>query len=355
MKICGIIVEYNPFHNGHLYQIEQIKKKLNPDLIICVMSGNFVQRGEISIIDKWERTNTCLDHGVDLVIELPYIYATQSASYFAKGACKLLELLKVDYIAFGSESGNLSYLKELADQKLIVPDDKKHSHVFNFQTNYELKSNDILGLSYLKALKHTTIEPFIIKRTNNDYLDTQLKSTISSATSIRLACLNKQSYEHATPMELMNPHFNYELFDLLKHQLLTDPFLNKYFLVDEGIENHLKKQIKTCKSYEEFINNATTKRYPTSTIQRICLQIINHITKEEVNKLPPLNYLRVLGFNQKAQKYLNTLKKDTLIITKFKDIPTPYRLIEEKALATYQLINPNYNELRPPIIKKTSL
>lgn len=352
MKICGIISEYNPFHNGHLYQINKIKEILNPDLIVVIMSGNFVQRGEISIVDKWQRCECALNHGVDLVIELPTHIATQSANFFAKGACELLKLLKVTHLCFGSESNNLSLLKELAKADITLDLKDGISNCKAYELAYgDLKSNDILGLNYIKNILNTNIIPITIKRENNNYLDENLNGNISSATSIRKACLNNQDYSLATPMKIHNPLSNDQFYNLLKVIIQTNDHLDKIFLVDEGIENWYFKNIKISNNYNEFISNCTSKRYSKARIQRSLIQIMANITKEEINNLDKINYLRVLGFNSKGQQYLKTIKNDVNIVTNFAKIPDQFKALEDKYLALYKYLNINYNEFRPIIIK----
>lgn len=359
-KIVGIIAEYNPFHNGHLYQIQKIKKELNPDIIIVFMSGNFVQRGEIAICDKWERTKAALEHEVDLVIEIPFIYATQSANYFAKGSCELVKLCNCTHLCFGSESNDLNKLISFSKINKELNTDNGISHVKAYANQYgELLSNDILGINYIKHLINTNIIFYPIKRTGNNYLDTTINNNISSATSIRNAIQNNINYSHSTPMSIKNCNFNNNFFPLIKHKLCCENNLNKLFLMDEGIENWLKKCALDSFDYDEFINRATTKRYPKATIQRILIHLLTNTTKDEVNNLPELNYIRILGFNNNGQKYLNKLKKanDNLIIaSKFGQIPKPYQELELKALATYGYLNPKYfknkDEFKNIIIKR---
>ena len=197
MKVCGIIAEYNPFHNGHRYQIEQARKLSGCDMVIAVMSGNFVQRGEPAIIDKWKRAKAAIENGVDLVIELPYFYATQSASKFAYGAVELLKIAKVDYISFGSECANLENLQEIADTSLN-PDNLRESMQtgMSFPRAYSLltgsmEPNDILAVSYLKHLKESNIQPVIVQRTSG-YLSPEISEN-ASALAIRKALKNNDS------------------------------------------------------------------------------------------------------------------------------------------------------------------
>lgn len=365
MKICGIVVEYNPLHNGHIHHIQKARELTDCDVLVAVMSGNFVQRGEVSIIDKWQRAHAAILNGVDLVIELPYIYVTQSASQFAKGAIDLLKLANVDSIVFGSESNNIDELKEIAELNINV-DHLKESmkQGASFVSSYGLlagqyASNDILGIAYLKALAGSSIVPYTIQRTTN-YHDNQIIGDIASATSIRKAIYDNTHYENTTPMKLNYTNFNSNYFDYLKLLLVTlsKEYLSQIFLVNEGIENHLTKCIKQCSNYDEFINMATTRRYTKARIQRICMNILNQISKQSVKQLPLLNYIRPLAFNAKGQSLLKILKeKEVNIASCFAQIPVAYRNMEYQTTCTYVAFLPSeykekvlIQELGGPII-----
>ena len=365
MNVTGIIVEYNPFHNGHIKHIKQAIKITKADLIIAITSGNFTQRGDVSVMDKFSKTTVALDNGVDLVIELPYIYTVQNAKVFGEKAVELLNAIGINNLVFGSETNNLEelskyaelninidYLKEIMDTGVSYP--KAYGLLAS-----SLFPNDILAVSYLKALNKTAIKPYPIKRTSK-YHDTKLKR-ICSASAIRKAIKEKQDYSIGTPIKIKEPHFNDELYPYLRRILFTKTKdeLKEIFLVSEGIEGLLIKNAYKYSNYEEFLNNTVSKRYTKARIQRIILQIINNIKKEEVNKLPQTSYIRVLGFNQKGQKYLRDYVSDNYrIVTQFKNIPEPYKDIEWKVSQMYAslLKKPNeylLKELKGPIIKKT--
>ena len=216
MESVGIIAEYNPFHNGHLYHLTKIKKKYPNAVIVLVMSGNFTQRGDVSIIDKWKKTQIALKAGIDLVIELPFPFATQSADYFSYGSITLLEKLKVDKVIFGSESDNIKDLEIIADTQINNPDFDKLVKIYskfgkNYPTalslavkdltNQEITApNDLLGISYVKVLKQNNykIIPETIKRTNS-YHEEELNESISSATAIRKALNNNEDIKTQVP------------------------------------------------------------------------------------------------------------------------------------------------------------
>lgn len=347
MKVAGIIVEYNPFHHGHEYHIQKAKEITQCDVLIAVMSGNFVQRGEPAILDKWQRAKVAIEHGVDVVIELPYIYATQSATNFAKGAIQLLTLAQVDDIVFGSETNNIDELKEMAESCINADNLKESMRSGNsFPKAYgllakEMGPNDILGVSYLKEILKTDITPHTIQRTVH-YHDEEIHNEIASATAIRKAVHLKQPFAQTTCMsEALQQGPTVSLNDFyptLRFLLTTLPpsLIASLFLVSEGIENHLIKQAHISSTYEEFIQNAVTRRYTTSRIRRCCLQILNHITKEEVKNCEPLDTLRILAFNDQGREYLKYLQKaEVNIASKFSQVPTTYRKMEYKTTLLY--------------------
>ena len=201
----GIIAEYNPFHNGHMYHLQEIKKMFPNETIVAVISSSFTQRGEPSIIDKWKKTNICLEAGIDLVIELPYYYSSESADYFSYGALSILNELKVDKVVFGSETNDIEIFEKIVDTQINNPDFDKLVKIYmklgnNYPTSLSLAlkdlnnevltlPNDLLGISYVKIIKENNfnIKPFCIKRKNN-YKDENLDD-ISSATAIKKALL----------------------------------------------------------------------------------------------------------------------------------------------------------------------
>ena len=364
MKVCGLIVEYNPFHNGHIKHIKEAKKLTKADLIIAVTSGNFTQRGEVSIIDKFEKTKAALNNGVDLVIELPYIYTVQNGSEFAKKAVEILNDLKVSDIVFGSETNNLEELKKMSSFNIKVDNLKEkmktgmsYPKAYGLLTD-SLYPNDMLAVSYLKAISKTNITAHSIKRTTN-YNNTKLNK-IASAKAIRYAIKFNKNYRIATPMCINNPHFTEELYPILRHTLLTrnKSELNKIFLVNEGIENLLIKNAVKYDNYKDFINNSISYRYTNSRINRVCLHILTNVTKADYKKASKDKYIRVLGFNKKGQKYLKTLKNsDINILTQFKNINENSKDIEWKASILYSSLvkKPSLyliKELKGPIIKK---
>ncbi len=363
MVVIGIIVEYNPFHNGHLYHLTKIKELYPNSIIIAVMSGNFTQRGEVSIINKWDKTKIALENMIDIVIELPYPFAVQSADTFAKGAIELLKELKVEKIIFGSESNNIEKLIEIANIQLTNKEYKQNikkylnegisypealSKSIMDQSNEYIKTpNDILGISYIREIikQKTNIEPICIKRTN-DYNSTELEEKISSATSIREALKNDINVIDQVPSKtyqyLQSQLFFIEdYFPYLKYKILADiDNLNKYQTVDEGIENRIKKYIISSTSLDELINNIKTKRYTYNKIRRMLTHILNNFTKEDALSFKDVRYIRLLGFNGSGKNYLNKIKKQTSIpiITRYKDLDDEILDFEFKTTTVYSSI-----------------
>ena len=368
MNIIGVIAEYNPFHNGHLYQIKEIKKIFPDSLIIVVLSGNFTQKGDISVINKWKKTEIALNNDVDLVIELPFVFASQGADIFSKGAVSILKELKTNYIVFGSELNNIDTLytlantqinnnefdlkvKEYLDKGLNYPNSLSKS--LKDITGFEVKEpNDILGITYIKEIikQNANIKPYSIKRTN-DYNSLELNGDIVSATAIRNALKeNKDISKYIPNYEINNPHFIDEYFTLLKYKILNEKDLSIYQTVDEGIEFRVKKYINECNSLEELIEKCKTKRYTYNRIKRMFLHILCGLTKDIASSNKDIKYIRVLGFNKNGKNYLNKIKKDVNlpIITKYDELLE----FEGKITSIYNLITKDKEEYKNKIIIK---
>ena len=358
MKSVGIICEYNPFHNGHLYHLNKVKELYPNHTIILVMSGCFTERGDASVINKWDKTSIALNYGVDIVIELPYVFATESADKFAHASIEILNYMNVEAIVFGSESNNIEKLKELADIQLNSK--KYHKLVkeyldegLNYPTAlskslYEItgkkidKPNDILALSYIREIikQEANIKPISIKR-NNDYNSLELNDGMTSASSIRYALYNNETIKDYVPDKTLecldNKVFNEDYFNLLKYKILTEKDLSIYQTVDEGIENRLKKYIINSRSLDEFILKIKTKRYTYNKLNRMFNHIICNFTKEEANKFEDIEYIRVLGFSYNGRSYLNQIKKDINIpiVSRFASIKTEMLDIEFRVTCCY--------------------
>ena len=334
MKAIGIIAEYNPFHNGHLYHLNKIKETYKDYKIILVMNGNFTERGDVSIIDKWKKTEIALKAGIDLVVELPFPFSTQSADYFSYGAITILENLGVEKVVFGSESDNIEDLTLIARTEIDNPEFDKLVKIYSkFGNNYPTAlslalqdltgkkidtPNDLLGISYIKTiLKHNyKIEPITIKR-NNNYHNQELNEINSSATAIREALKNKKNIKGHVPdyvlPYLTKLHFLDDYFDILKYKIITTKNLEIYQTVDTGFDKLLKKNIKNVKTIDELIKSVKSKRYTYNKINRMLIHILCNFTKEKANSFKNINYIRILGFNDNGRLYLNSIKKETSI------------------------------------------
>ena len=376
MISIGIIAEYNPFHNGHLYQIKKIKEKYPDSVIVLVLGGNFTQRGDVSIIDKWTKCQAALNNGCDLVIELPFSFSCASADYFAYGAIKILETLKVDKLIFGSESDDINTLDIIASCQIKNDDFEKLVKVYsklgyNYPTsiskavedltNKKIDTpNDLLGISYLKTIKENNykIIPEIIKRTNN-YHDLNIDIEIASASAIREALKVKKDITNQIPENTHsyynNLHFIDEYYPYLKYRIITSNDLSIYQDVDEGLDKKLKKEIINCNNFNDLVNSIKTKRYTYNKISRMLNHILCSYTKEEKELYKEPEYIRILGLNKKGQEYLNKVKKDITLpiiskVTREKDNMLEYEIETTKIYAlpydNYQtIVNKEFNKI----------
>lgn len=322
MKIIGLIAEYNPFHNGHRYQIKKIKEIFPDSLIILCLGSYFTERGDVGILSKEEKIKISLEYGIDIVVELPIMYTVQSADIFAYQSIKILNYLGIDTLVFGSESNNLNLLRELANKQDDIKYQEKVKEYLDKGSNYpsalakalevdfEFKANDLLGISYLKAINkiNKRIDVQTIKRTN-EYLDTQSNDIIVSASNIRKRFFNKEDVSKFTPCSkvLVKPDYD-SYFKMLKLKIMTSKDLNSYLDVSEGIDNLLKKVIMESNSLEELILKIKTKRYTYNRLNRMFLHIVLGIEKDYPDEV----YLRILGFNKKGQEYIkfNNIKEN---------------------------------------------
>ena len=325
----GIICEYNPFHYGHLYHINKIKKMYPDSNIILILSGWITERGDLSLIDKFKKADIALEYGIDLVVELPFKFI-QSADFFAKGSIEILNALGCDTIVFGSESNNIEELKELANIQLNNKEyDKLVKEYLDEGINYPtalskaLKTitgktvdtpNDLLGLSYIREIikNNYNINPVSIKR-NSDYNSKAIEGKITSATSIRELLKKKKSVKKYVPKYsykyLKDVIFIDDYYDYLKYKIISSNDLTIYHGVDNDIQNRIYKYINNSNTLEELLNNIKTKRYTYNRLKRTLTYILLSITKEDCSNLD-LEYIRVLGFNNKGKEHLNKIKKE---------------------------------------------
>lgn len=390
MKSCGLIVEYNPFHNGHLHHLIQSKVKTNSDIVIAVMSGTFLQRGEPAIIDKFHRTKAALQNGIDVVLELPFAFSCQYADLFAKGAIMTLAKIGVESICFGSEHGEISpfiksylhfkeneeqfhsKLKHFLNEGLSFPQASTKAYDAIGMTDVGLDlslPNNILGYSYVKAIKElkVNIKPDTIKRTKSQYHDEKIEHQISSATSIRKEILEnkkvtetaKKALPNSTVKQLVGYKKKYEVwhhwelyFPLLQYLVQTKSLdeLRNIQGVDEGLEYRLKQTAPQVESFHEWMEKLKTKRYTWTRLQRLFCYLLTNTKKEEIDHIKQLNdipYVRILGMSENGRAFIQSRKKqiDVPLITNMQQLDTPILELEEKATNAY------YSVIKPKIKK----
>ncbi|KXG76004.1 nucleotidyltransferase [Thermotalea metallivorans] len=358
MKVLGLITEYNPFHNGHKYHLEESKRITGATHTIAVMSGNFLQRGEPAITNKWFRAEMAVREGIDLVIELPFAYACNSAEYFAFGAVSLLHHLNiVDFLCFGSEEGNMEklkkicrilvqepedyqqYLKQFLSQGLPFPKAREQAlarYFMDESIGTLLQSpNNILGVEYIKSLLklNSPIQPFTIKRIKAPYHSREIIHDICSATAIRsyLSCadcdirsLSKvmppgSFHAFARSLETGFGPIRYSDFDtLILYNLrrISTEDLRKIQDIGEGLENRIKAAAIKSTSVHELFSAIKTKRYTMTRLQRILIHSLLGLQKNHVcsfNRSGGAQYGRILAFSQNSGELIRVLKKKSAI------------------------------------------
>jgi len=383
LKSVGLIVEYNPFHNGHINHAFLARKKTQARLVIAVMSGNFLQRGEPAIIDKWHRAQAALENGVDLVIELPVRFALQSADYFAKGSINILQKLGVNSLVFGTDvKSEVDYAKFgkdiLAKQKEIeeyIAKSKQRSqnypsllaeayrHFFpKFPLGFALP-NHILGISYAKEnAKYKTpmtIVPIERAVNFNDELNAA-NGKIASATAIRKSILQgtKQQIQNFVPTSTWNSLAEFvsweNYFSLLKYKITSSSSaeLSEIYQMQEGFEHRLLDKIKTANYFSQLMEKIKTKRYTYTRIQRLLAYVLLNFQKKDFADSSENYPLRILGFTEMGRKFLHSKQKKNLNLISKVDSSTEGLDLTKKADSIYQLGNqtiPEQNYGRIPI------
>lgn len=352
MKTIGIIAEYNPFHNGHLYHIDKIKEQYPDSIIILVLNGYFLERGEISILTKEDKTKIALENNIDIVLELPTLFGTQSADTFADKSISILNNFNVDTIIFGSECNSIDILESIAKKQLSEEFQENVKTYLNDGINYPtalakalnidftFNPNDILGISYIKSaiINNYNIEFFTIKRTNS-YHDIKSNEKIISASNIREKLKKNTDIKKYIPDSVYPKIININTdtyFKLLKAKIITDEDLDTYLDIDEGIEYRLKKYINDATSINEFMNLIKTKRYTYNKLNRMFIHILIGIKKIDTKE--NLDYIKILGFNKKGRKYIQSIKENLQIPTKVNKDSKVFNY-ELKASLLYDLIN----------------
>lgn len=344
MKILGIVAEYNPFHNGHLYHLQKSLELTKADATIAVMSGNFIQRGEPALMDKFTRADIAVKNGVDLVIELPLYYSIATAERFAYGALRLISECKINYLAFGAEESNLNTLKTIAQtlanesveySKLLkeklksgnsypVARAEAISALLGISNNILNKSNNILAVEYLKNIYQSKldIEPVLIERVDSGYNDLESNTNILSATGIREKLKNSQDVDLFIPQctleEINNPVFLENFEDNIMYALrkMNIEDIKELPDVTEGLENRIFYAIVNSSTLSELINNIKTKRYPLTRIKRILISALLDMSKTNLNTFDRTGgpqYIRILAFNEKGQKLLSDISSSSSI------------------------------------------
>ena len=350
-KVLAIIAEYNPFHNGHLYQIEEAKKQTGAEYVIAIMSGNFTQRGNTSLVNKWVKANMALQNAVDIVIELPIIYSISSAENFAEGAIKILDSLKVvDTLCFGTETIDFAALNNIAN--VLYNEPKEYISMLNHElgkgvsypkaresalmmylndikryANILSGSNNILAIEYLKALKKlkSDMKPYSIQRKKVYYNDEKIVDEFASSTAIRKLVAREQ-YDELRKVMPTNSYMLLKeevkrgniVIDIVKfekeilYQLRSMSLSEIAQLPDvcEGLEYAIKNAVDSCNNVIDLINIVKTKRYTQTRIQRILLYALLRITKKDMaNAKKVIPYTRILGFNNKGKQLLSDICK----------------------------------------------
>lgn len=352
MKTVGIIAEYNPFHNGHAYQIAAAKRMTGADYCIVIMSGDFVQRGAPAFMDKYARTQAALANGADLVLELPVCYALGSAEYFASGAVALLDKLGVaDTLCFGSECGDITLLSEFAEK--LSGEDDAFRHVLDQQLrrglsypnarnaalqasaphlighmNVLIQSNNILAIEYCKALtrRGSAIHPCTVSRAGASYHDASLDNAFCSALAIREAVASSDSL---TEVRALMPRASYEILEAgygrtcpvftddvslpLHYQLLSEQScgFTKYADIDAALSDRIVKKLPTYRRFTDFCEQLKTKNRTYTRIARSLIHILLRIGKDDLEHYQADDYIyyaRMLGFREEAGPLLSAIK-----------------------------------------------
>ena len=378
MKACGIIAEYNPFHKGHHYQIEQIRKQTDADVVVVTMSGNFVQRGEPAIENKWHRAKMALENGADLILELPTLSSTQATDWFAAGGVGILHAAKCQEIAFGVEDIRIDYqvaFKEWITLQTRIKEDVTNDEMKsltyasrltliakeNFGEDSSLyrlmqQPNQQLGFAYVKEILsgNLPINFLTIERMGNGHSDEKIQDEqFASGTALRKQLLkserNHQLYsqlaylEEVSSREYRNHWEQYWL--LLKYQLQRSSVeeLRMIYQMDEGIEYRFKRIFPQANSFHDFIQLLKNKRWTWARLQRLCLYVLLGITKKQMEKhfesIRKPKEVTVLGFSGMGRKYLKKLREEeTLFITNYADSSIE---AQKKFDNIYDIMNPS--------------
>ncbi|KAF0361505.1 nucleotidyltransferase family protein [Pediococcus acidilactici] len=360
MQACAVIAEFNPFHNGHQYLLKTARKTSQADVMIVIMSGNFVQRGEPALINKWERAAVALQSGADLVVEMPTEYAVAAARDFAQAGVQIAQWLRADALAFGCETPGLDFQAQsrLLDRTFSEQDYNQSFASQLFAESSLSRSNDILGVNYaywqLRLAPKLTLLP--VERLQAGHLDQEIKGTIASATAIRQSIQrNDAQYQQAVPdrmkkvLEWQKPVDWQAFWPFLEYRLKTTSAkeLRQIRGINEGIENRILAQAAQSSSFMELMTNLKTKRYSYTSLQRKLTAILLNL-----RALSPLQKTRLLAVNAQGQAYLREHDFREVLMTKVTkaDFTASYQLTK-RADELYQMVAP-YEWGRTPILEK---
>lgn len=352
--VAGVVAEFNPFHYGHKYQVDKIKA----DIKIAVISPDFVQRGEVSILNQKDKTEIALEMGYDIVVGIPTKYAIQNAEIFCNYSTRLLEELGADYQVFGAETDKIEDIYLMMDklEKSILKDHLKSGFSYNKSCekalgdlSYLYTSNNILAMEYLRTIRNydLNIKPYIIKRKLVNYNEEKICSNISSATNIRKMIKNGQNVEKYLPFSKKYQYnLNYEnkLYTLFKFLILTRKFEN-IFDLKEDIFNKMLKVVKKTNDYFEFLKLMSSRNISINRVKRLMLNIILEIKKEDISKNSEIKQIKILGINEKGAKYIKNRDK---ICVNFKDLieEDKFKQLYSYLFEEYSFTNTKYYESR---------
>lgn len=322
-KVFGFVAEFNPFHNGHKLFIDRIKNTYHPDVLIAVMSGNFVQRGDFAVLNKWQRAQIACDNGVDLVIELPFYGAVQPANIFAETAVKILADLGVTDIVFGTEEEiNFQNYAEKLNRQVGFQQDYHLSYAQNFNNalndlgiDTSDKPNQLLGLNYSLAILQNDypiqIHPLI--RESNGYSATKIRKNLSLKNGLSIADqLPNESYMMLSKQPILTWN---DFYPYLRYKILTNSTneLQLTYQMVEGLNYKVKKEINNASSFEDFLFRIKSKRYTLARIRRLLMYVLMNVNTEDMQLATKELYLHILSFSNVGQKYLNSYKKQLQI------------------------------------------
>ena len=340
MTKVGIIAEYNPFHNGHRYMLDEIRNRIDDPIIVAAMSGSFTQRGEPAVLNKFIRAQAAVNGGADLVVELPFLYAVRSAQDFARGGIKILSSMGIEKLAFGSEIDDLKSIKEIADRidsdevrsrlRAKLSEGQSYARALREALGTTLieQPNAMLAVEYLRALRSTAIEPLLIERRGADHDDRSVNGTIASASAIRA-----ELSSNAPDWSVVSRVIDEETLKALR--AFPPPSLKKLFLplvmriimssteelrsicgMVEGLEHKLIRAARSTSTFDELIGSMVSRRYTRSRLQRLAIHVMMCLTTDLVREFDGEVYIRPLAFNEWGRKLLRAIKGSVPIVTK---------------------------------------